>query len=66
MVSEREEGVVAITLPIGSLKTSGWSRIRDANPVPTSPLADDPVHSVPPSDEYVHLIVLQLWRWNRS
>ena len=37
-VSEREEGVVAIHLPIGSLKNPalGWSRYRDANPVPQS------------------------------
>ena len=29
-------------LPIGSLKPHlGWSRYRDANPVPTSPLVDD-------------------------
>ena len=33
---------MAIHLPIGSLKTTlGWSRYRDANPVPTSPLSDD-------------------------
>ena len=34
-VSDKEEGVVALHLPMGPLKT------RDANPVPTSPLADD-------------------------
>ena len=34
-----EEGVVAIHLPIGS--SLGWSRYRDANPVSTSPLADN-------------------------
>ena len=40
--SEREEGVVAIHLPIGPLKTRcGWSQYRDANTVPTNPLADD-------------------------
>ena len=39
-VSESEEGVVAIHLPIGPLKLA-WSRYRDTNPVPTSPLADD-------------------------
>ena len=39
---EREEGVVAIHQPIGSLKThSGLDQYRDANQVPTSPLADD-------------------------
>ena len=43
-VSEREEGVMAVHLLIGHLKTrSGldWIRYRDANPVPTSSLADD-------------------------
>ena len=42
-VSEREEGVVALHLPIGSLKNPalGWSRYQDVNPVPTSTLADD-------------------------
>ena len=40
-VSEREEGVVALHLLIGSLKTAlGWSPYQDVNPVPTSPLAD--------------------------
>ena len=33
-VNESKEGVVALHLPIGPLKTrSGWSRYRDANPV---------------------------------
>ena len=33
---------MTLHLPIGSLTTRlGWSRYRDANPVPTSPLADD-------------------------
>ena len=34
---------MALHLPIGPLKqpAQGWSRYRDANPVPTSPLADD-------------------------
>ena len=41
-VSKRDEGVVAIHLPIGSLKTcSGLERYRDVNPVPTSPLTND-------------------------
>ena len=41
-VSEKEVGIVALHLPIGSLKTDhGWSRYQDANPVPTSQLADD-------------------------
>ena len=41
-VSKREEGVVALHLPIGPLNTSsGLERYRDTNPVPTSPLADD-------------------------
>ena len=41
-VSDKEEGVVALYLTIGPLKTAlGWSRYRDAYPVPTSPLADD-------------------------
>ena len=41
-VSEREEDVVALHLPIGLLKNPavGWNRYRDANPVPTSLLAD--------------------------
>ena len=40
--NEREEGVVVLHLLIGSFKTAlDWSRYRDANPVPTSPLADD-------------------------
>ena len=39
---KRKEGVVAIHLPTGSLKPAlGWSRYRDENPVPTSPLACD-------------------------
>ena len=33
---------MTLHLPIGHLKTAlGWSRYRDANPVPTIPLADD-------------------------
>ena len=44
-VSEKEEVVVALHLPIGPLKTRSGSepvpRCRVANPVPTSPLADD-------------------------
>ena len=33
---------MALHLPIGPLKPAlGWSRYRDVNPVPTSPLADD-------------------------
>ena len=41
-VSEKEEGVVALLLPTGLLKPAlGWSRYRDANPVPTTPLADN-------------------------
>ena len=43
VVSEKEEGIVALHLPIGPLKkpAPSWSRYRDVNPVPTSPLADD-------------------------
>ena len=42
-VSEREEGVVAVRLLTGPKKKRVlcWSRYRDANPVPTSPLADE-------------------------
>ena len=41
-VSEREEGVVAIHLPIGSLKPrSSLEPVPRCEPVPTSPLADD-------------------------
>ena len=42
-VSKREARVVARHLPSGYFKKSalGWSRYRDANPVPKSPLADD-------------------------
>ena len=33
---------MALCLPIGPSKNVlGWSRYRDANPVPTNPLADD-------------------------
>ena len=33
---------MALHLPIGRLKTAlGWNPYRDANPVPTSPIADD-------------------------
>ena len=33
---------MVVHLPIGSLKPAlGWSQYQDANPVPTSPLADD-------------------------
>ena len=33
---------MALHLPIGPLKLAlGWSWYRDANPIPTSPLADD-------------------------
>ena len=39
-VSEREEGVVTLHQPIWPLKTC-WSRYRDTNSVPTSPLSDD-------------------------
>ena len=43
-VSEREEGVMALHLPIEPLKPAlGLSRYRDANPGPSSPLADDTV-----------------------
>ena len=46
-VSEQEEGAVALHLPIGPLKPSlDWSRYRDVNPVPTSPLADDTADDV--------------------
>ena len=37
-VNEKEEGIVTIHLSIGPLKQI---RYRDANPVPTSPLAND-------------------------
>ena len=39
----RENGVVALHLPIGSLKTYSVlvRKNRDANPIPTNPLADD-------------------------
>ena len=44
-VREKEEGVVALYLPIEHLKNQqpalGWSRYWDANPVPIKPLADD-------------------------
>ena len=41
-VCEREEGVVALDLPIGPLKPAqGWICYRDANLVRTSPLVDD-------------------------
>ena len=41
VVSEGEEGVVVLHIPIGPLKTSsGWSRYRDTNPVSTIPLVD--------------------------
>ena len=41
-VSEKEEGVVALHLLIGPLKHAlDLSRYQDANPVPTSPFADD-------------------------
>ena len=41
-VSDRQEGVVAILLLNGLLKTcSGLEPLQDANPVPTSLLADD-------------------------
>ena len=41
-VSEKEDGVVALHIPIGPLKTcSGGSWYQDANPVPTSTLAND-------------------------
>ena len=45
---EREEGVVAIHLPIGPLKNPLCvvSRYRDANPVPTSPVADLEVKNI--------------------
>ena len=39
-ITEMEEGVLALGLPIGLFKKS-HSRYRDANPVPTSPLADN-------------------------
>ena len=59
---------MAIHLPIGPLKTrSGWSRYRDANPIPTSQLAHDittapsgPVqlnpfrHSIKPNESASH------------
>ena len=38
----REENVVALHLPMGSLKTcSGLELVRMANPVPIGPLSDD-------------------------
>ena len=41
-VSEREEGVVALHLLIGPLKNCfGLEPVRDAIPVPNSPLGDD-------------------------
>ena len=43
-VNEREGGVVALHLPTVFFvykQALCWSRYRDANPVPTSPLADD-------------------------
>ena len=40
-VSEREEGVVAIGSLTPTPTPLGCSRYRIANPVPTSPLADD-------------------------
>ena len=53
-VSEKEEGVVALHLPIWSLKPIlGWSRYRDTNSVPTSPLADD--LAIAPSEPVVKL-----------
>ena len=41
-VSEKEEGVVAIHIPIGPSKNPAldWSWYWDANSLPTSPLAD--------------------------
>ena len=39
-VSDREEGVVALYVPIGPLKTLLWSRYQDANPEPTSTFSD--------------------------
>ena len=47
---------MALHLPIGLLKPAlGWSRYRDANPVPTSPLADD-ITTAPsvPVNRHVH------------
>ena len=32
---------MTLHLPIGPKPALGWSRYRDANPVPTSPLSDD-------------------------
>ena len=47
-VSETEKSVVALQLPNGPLKPAlGWSRYRDANPVPTNPLADATAPSRP-------------------
>ena len=41
-VNEREDGVVALPLPIGPHKRIlYWSRCRDANPVPINPLVVD-------------------------
>ena len=41
-VSKKEEGLLALHLPIGHLKTRfGLDRCRGANTVPISPLADD-------------------------
>ena len=55
----REEGVVALLLLNGHLKTcSGLSRYRDVNLVPTSSLADDLV-SVPSSWVIADFIFLE-------
>ena len=35
-ISVREEGVVTLHLP-----ALGWNLLRDVNPVPTKPFADD-------------------------
>ena len=40
-VNEREDCIMASHLPIGPLKTTrGSNQYRDANPVPTGPLAN--------------------------
>ena len=58
-VSEKEEGVVALHLAIGPLKTPtlGWSCYQDSNPVSPSPLADD-FATVPSGPVTVHKLNL--------
>ena len=46
---------MALHIPTGPLKPSlGWSRYRDANPVPTSPLVDGIV-TAPSGPVYVDI-----------